>query len=154
MAFPSLTGSTPITLEAGWEQARQIAATLKTQAQTMLSGAQGAGVSAQTILSYSAYLDFANTTLQTIGAIPGIAAYAQAQIGSSTENIASDFNAMVAAIQNTISWLRTNFPHDGSGNLLCVQFAASGGQQVYTTFTSAQLSTFVPVLQALLATID
>lgn len=153
MAFPSSTGSLPITLESGWEQARQIAATVKTQAQTLLAGSQGAGVPGNTILSYCAYLDFANTTLTQIAAVPGMAAYAQAQIGTSLD-VSSAFNTMLSAIVNTVNWLRTNFPKDGSGNLLYTQFASSGGQQVYTTFTSAQLSAFVPVLQALLATID
>jgi len=153
MAFPSSSGSIPITLESGWEQARVIAATVKTQAQTMLAGAQGAGLSADTILQYTAYLDSASTQLTQIAGISGMAAYAQAQIGTSLD-VASAFNAMLSAIQSTVAWVRANFPADGSGNLLYTQFAPSGGSRVFTQFTAAQLTSFVPVLQALLATIN
>lgn len=155
MAFPSTIGTVPTTLEAGWEQARALAATVKQQAQGMVAGAGGNGVYANQILSAYAFFQSAIATFNTIAGIAGIAAYAQAQIGSSTEDIASDFEAMVNAIQAAVTWINGNFPHDASNppNLLFAQFSSTGVIQ-YTLFTPAELAGLVTVLNALIATIN
>lgn len=153
MAFPSSTGSLPITLESGWEQARQIAGAIKAQSQNLVSQGQGAGISGNVIVSFAGYLDSVNAQLTSIAGISGMASYAQAQVGSSTLDVAAAFSAMQTAITNTIGWIKTNFPKDASGNLLFTQWG-TGGQAIYTQFTSVQLSGFVTQLQALIATID
>src|SRR6185312_1439892 len=149
MAFPSLSGSLPITLESGWEQARSNAAAIKAQCQNLLAQAQGAGIAGNVILTFTAHLDTQSTQFATIGAIPGMGSYAQAQVGNPSLDVAAAFNAMTSAIANLIAWVRANFPKDGNGNLLYAQFAPSGGQIQYPAFTSTQLSGFATQLSAL-----
>src|SRR5512146_2446165 len=111
MAFPSSTGSLPITLESGWEQARQIAAAIKAQSQNLVAAGQGAGIAGNVILTFVASLDSSSATLSSIAAISGMPSYAQTQVGT-TLDVAAAFNAMTSAIASVISWTRTNFPKD------------------------------------------
>lgn len=153
MAFPSSTGSIQLTLDAGWANARGAAAAIKAQAQTMLNLIAGSSVNAQQLIAIPGYAAQWLTALNQIAALPGIAAYAQAQIGNSSFDVVGAFNTMIAAIQAVSSWITTNTPKDGSGNLLVLQFNADGSLK-YSTFTSAQLSGLVTQLNALVAAID
>lgn len=85
------------------------------------------------------------------GQVQGLAEYAQAQKGSPSLNIVTEFNAVVAAIDGVTGWIGTNFPRDGSGYLLDRQF--SGNSYVYRTFAPASTAGLRTVLDTLIASI-
>lgn len=157
MAFPSLSGSTPHTLEDAWSGLRSVATLVKSQAQSTLSAAQASGVDGNTLSKFCSFLAdqlaFLNIYGTFLGAAQGGVAYAQAQVANGALDVVGTFNAMTTAITNTGAWIIANFPKDASNNLLFAQFTAQGRVQ-YTTFTPTQLAGLVTLLQALIATID
>jgi hypothetical protein len=151
--FPSSTGSTQQTLADGLANARSSAASIKAQAQSLLAQIAAGPVSAAALIAIPGYAAQWVAALNACAALPGMATYAQAQVGNATLDVAAAFNAMVSAIQAVGSWITTNTPKDGSGNLLVMQYGGSGAL-VYATFTSGQLAGLVTALNALVATID
>jgi hypothetical protein len=94
----------------------------------------------------------ARAELQTHASVPGIGAYAAAQLNNAGYNVASEFTAMTAAMQQVVSWVSTNFPKDGNGFILAYTMDASG-VRIPRQFTPAQTSGLVTQLNALIATI-
>jgi hypothetical protein len=154
VAFPAANGTTfPLSLADAWTGARNAAANIKLTCTNVLASIAAGPVSAQAIAALPGALTALNTQLTTYAAVPGIAAYAQAQVNNSSLDVAGSFTAMQSALAATISWIVANFPKDGSNNLLCLQFNGSN-QPVYTTFTQAQLAGLQTQLTALSATIS
>lgn len=154
MAFPASNGATfPLTLDTAWIKARDTAAAVKSQTD-FLNGQITAGpVSAQNVVTTASVLANANVVLTSCAAVPGIAAFAQQQVNNASLDVAGAFTAMQNALVAVVTWIVTNFPKDGSSNLLAIQFNGSG-QLVWSTFTQAQLSGLATLLTALSATIS
>lgn len=151
MAFPSTSGTAHQSLSGAWLEAQQLAASVRNQTQVLRSAAAGSGLNSTSILRYTAMLSGTHAALTRIGAIPGIAAYAQAQINSSIDIIA-EFNSLKGAIASVVSWVVANFPQSG-GFLLASSINAQG----ITTdrqFTPATLTNFIAALDGLIAVID
>lgn len=149
MGFPS-TSTTD--LDTAWNIVRNRAAQLRQSSQALnVQASQNTG--ADRIVGYLGSLADARDAISAAAATPGLAAYAQAQINNNTFDLVSAFNTMVAQIDATRAWIKTNFPKDGSGNLLYQQLDANG-RIVTLQFTSAQLAGLQSVLVALVATID
>lgn len=153
MPFPSSSGSRSFTLAAALSLAQLTADAVKSRSQT-LSAACGLGnVPASSILVYLAYLADAKANFTKSAAAPGLAVYAQEQIGDT--DIANEFNAMVSAVDTVRNWILTNFPKDGSGNLLYTQFTAdNSGRTQQTFFTIGQVSGLKALLDSLVLSID
>jgi hypothetical protein len=83
--------------------------------------------------------------------VPGIGPYAQEQLGDATLNVAAEFNGMIAGIDNTIAWIRANFPTDANGWLLAQTFGAAGRED--RTFTAAATAGLRTQLDALISTV-
>jgi hypothetical protein len=67
--------------------------------------------------------------------------YAQAQINDATVNVATEFNVMMAQIDNTIAVIMANFPKDAQGRLLFLTFTAdNSGRNTSITFAAAQMA--------------
>jgi len=153
MSFPASNGATfPLTLDAAWVKARDTAAQVKSQTDTLNSAISAGPVSAQSIINTLSFFTNANTVFTQVAAVPGIAAYAQAQVNNPSFDVAASFQTMQNALIAAGNWIITNFPHDVSGNLLALQFSA--GQPVWATFTQAQLAPLATLLTALSATIS
>ena len=151
--FPSTSGSNAISLDVALQQAMSVAAQVKKAAQTLATNA-GNGLGADQVVWWPVYLSTQNALLTQYAAVPGIAAYAQTQLGNATLDIAGTFAAMQAAIVSTIAWITANFPADTNGNLLYVQYGSGGAAITYTQFTAGQLTGLVSVLNTLIATIN
>jgi hypothetical protein len=149
VAFPASNGSIPFTLEAAWKAARDTAAQIQATCGNLTTQIGSNACSAQTIANATSFLANLNVLLTQYGAVPGLAAYAQAQINNSNENIVADFNAMQTALVAVVAWVVANFPTDGSA----MKFNANG-QLVWATFTSAQLAPLQTLVTALSATIN
>jgi hypothetical protein len=152
MAFPSSSGTNALGLSQALQNAQNIAGQIKQQAQAFAAQAIGPGIVASQLVGIPALWTSYNTALSTYGAVPGMQAYAQAQLGNVSLDIASAFTAMQAAITSTVAWIQANFPASG-GFLQYVQFRIDGNL-TYTTFTPAQLTGFLTQLNALIATIN
>lgn len=152
MPFPASNGSIPLTLEAAWAGARQAAQQIQQQA-AALNGQIAGNVPAQTIVNSCTFFATLNAQLTQYAGVSGLAAYAQAQVNNPTLDVLGAFNTMQSALVAVITWIVTNFPKDGSNNLLYAQFSASG-QVVFTSFSAAQLSPLATLLTSLIATIN
>jgi len=86
-----------------------------------------------------------------IRVLPGIGPYAQGQLGNGTLNVAAEFNAMITAIDNTIAWIRANFPI-GNGFLQAQIWSSSG--RTDRMFSSAETAGLRAQLDALIATVE
>ena len=153
MAFPSTIGSKPDSLDTAWAQARAYAGSVKQRSVSITAASNAGAVSAVEIIALAADLATARENLARIAAVPGIGAYAQAQVSDATLDVAAAFTAMVNAIDATRTWIVTNFPKDGSGYLLAAQFDGTG-RITYRTFDTVQLAGLRTQLAALIATID
>lgn len=153
MPFPAANGTTfPVTLEAAWMGARNTAAQIKAQASNLNSQIATGPVSSQVIINSLSFFVTLNGQLTTYAAVPGLAAYAQAQVNNPSLDVAGAFTTMQNALVAVGSWIMTNFPVDANGFLQAIQF--SGGNVVWATFTSAQLAGLTTALNALIATIS
>jgi hypothetical protein len=86
-------------------------------------------------------------TLNAVSAVTGIAAYAQSQEGDGTYNVATEFAAVVAAIESVRDWLITNV-----NTTSWVTFSTAGVST--KTFSSAATAGARTQLDALVATIE
>lgn len=153
MAFPSTVGTKPDTLNDAWQGARGVAGLIKTQAQTLKTQSLAGNLSSSTILDFATVIADAKVRLNIYAAVPGLAAYAQAQVNDNTLDVASSFTSMVTQLDALRDWIITNFPKDGSLFLLAKQFDANG-RTTDRQFSTATLATFRTQLDALIATIN
>lgn len=85
--------------------------------------------------------------------VNGLVVYAQAQCGNVSRDLAGEWGTCRAQIVAVQSWLMTNFPRDGNGNL--VVFVFNGGNRFQDIpLAPAELSAFKAQLTSLSATID
>ncbi len=104
--------------------------------------------SAKDILDYAEQLRRAKAQLATLVAVPGIAAYAQEQLGAS---ISADYNTMIAALDATVAWIAANFPKDANGFGLAFTLGA-GASVVWRLFPASALGGYRTALTALAGT--
>lgn len=149
MAFPASTAQAA----QAWTQACNLAIAVKNETNRILTLSQ-TSLPANQAINYVSFLAGAITSFNQYTAVGGIGAYAQGQVNNPSLNVTTEFTNMVTAIQNVINWVVNNFPKDGSSNLLYEKFNADG-TQTFSSFTNAQLTgAFIPLLQALIATIS
>jgi len=155
MSFPSSTGTVQDNLAQAWHLARSVASALKQRANALRTAAAAGTVGSSAILDFATYLAEAKLMFNKAAALPGIAAYARAQIDDPTLDIVAEFQAMVAKLDDTTAWVTANFPKDGSGFLLARQFQAGNtGRTTDRQFSIAQTATLRLALDALIAAID
>lgn len=141
MAF----NATTVTLENGLRSLREVAAHEKqylAQWDAMLAG----NITALQGLDMLANLDRVLPQMDALVAPAGMAAYAQAQLGSATYNIATEYSAMRAALDAIRVWLRANIP----ANAITVTNGVAIGA-VYTPAATAPLRTLVQSAAAAIA---
>jgi hypothetical protein len=155
MAFPSSSGTVKGNLSGAWDMARDIAGHIKMRAVNLRSASVAGAITSDTMLVYIANLAEWRTSLIAISQLPGMVAYARAQINDPNVDIAAEFNAMIAGLDGVVSWVVTNFPKDGSGFLLAKTFNAdNSGRTVDRTFSAAQTAGLRTVLDTLIAAIN
>lgn len=153
MAFPSSIGTKATDLIRAWDAMRSFAGEVKSSSQQLRDTSAATTIGANLIITYLRELVAARSVLVTIAATPGLEAYARSQISDPTLDLAASWTAMRNAIDSTITWIRTNFPKDGSGYLLYETLDANGVLQI-RTLTPATTAGLRTTLDALIATID
>lgn len=145
MAFP-----TQLSLQDGLRQAQNDAAQLKTYCQQVSTATAAGAVSANLLVEVFWRLVQVKERFDLAAAVSGMAAYAQAQLGNGSLDIAAEFTAMVAAVVATREWMITHFPSNG-GYILKDQLTAAG--VVVRQFSPAETAGLRTQLTALIATI-
>jgi uncharacterized membrane protein (UPF0136 family) len=144
---------TALSPSRGWEQTKDFAAVVKSEAQAMKDVTLTGTCTSAQLIDYLQRLVAYKDVFVAIGAVPGIAAYVQAQVNNPGFNIATEFTTMLNAVDGVGGWLIANFPKDGNGFLLA-QTLDGAGRIVQRTFSSATLSPFRATLDTLMATIS
>lgn len=154
MTFPSSSGSRSFGLSSALNSAQAMAAGVKAQGQALSALCAAGAVAASSILTFTTMLADAKVLFNKCAAVAGLEAYAQAQVGDL--DIASEFTAMLAAIDATTAWVVANFPKDSTNTFLMVTSFASDntGRTQQRQFTPAQTAGLKTVVDALVATID
>lgn len=156
MTFPSRSGSVQDDCERAWGRARDLASQMKLATQDIKTVSLAGTMTSSQVLDYATKLAEIKASLQACAAVQGIQAYAQAQINDNTINVATEFNAMIAALDNVTSWLLANFPKTPTTNELRAKLFAgdNSGRTTDVVFSAAATSGFRTQLDALLATIN
>lgn len=89
--------------------------------------------------------------LVAAGQTPGIREYAAAQSAFAGLDVVAEWQAMIAAIDGVLAWIRTNFP-TSSGFLLAESWGPDGPEA--RPFSSAQTAGLRTQLDALAATVS
>ncbi len=152
MAFPSTAGTAPEALSVAWVRAMSIAGSIKLDTQAIRAQSLAGNVGASRILNHLTFLADQKVALQAIAALPGIGAYAQAQANDPGLNVATEFNAMIAAMDGVRDWVIANFPA-ASGYLQAQSFQADG-RTTDRQFNTASLVNYRTQLDALIAAIN
>ncbi len=92
-------------------------------------------------------------TLVASKTTPGILGYAQAQFSDLSIDLATEFAALIAAVDAVITWIVDNFPKDVDGYLERYKIAPDG-EVTDRTFSTAQTAGLRTQLQALFAAIE
>jgi len=145
MAYP--TGMLSLTLE---EIDRRLVG-LKAYLQQVRTEAATSNVPSFRILNLYTRLIQDRAALTTAAAVPGIGTYAQEQKNQPGLNVVTEFNAVIAAVDQVSGWISANFPRDAGGFLLAQTLGASGPED--RTFTPAQTAGLRAQLDSLIATI-
>jgi hypothetical protein len=153
MAFPSATGSKEFDLERAWAHARQYAGMVKANAQNVRALSLAGTLPSANVLALVSFLADAKIEFARVSSVPGLAAYARAQVDDPALDIAAEFTNMVSTLDGTIGWIVTNFPKDAGGFLLAQTILASGRTQD-RIFTAAATATLRTQLDALIAAIN
>lgn len=155
MAFPSSEGTIKTNLSRSWDNARDIAGTIKARSISFRGALASSVATSETILYYAGNMATMRDQLVAISNIPGIAAYANEQINNPAFDVATEFNTMVSALNGVSAWIIANFPKDGSGFLLAKTFHAdNSGRTVERMFTSVQTAGLQTALDTLIAAIN
>jgi hypothetical protein len=143
-----------MSLGEGFAVVRNISTQIKAQvANTLLPGAQTAGLSAQVLIGIPQAWTNWQASLNQAAALTGITAYFQAQLNRTddiTVTIAALSTAMAAFVTAITSGIFSTSTAAGQYAVL----NPTTGALTYTMFTPTQLAGLVPLLQALQAALD
>jgi hypothetical protein len=150
MSFPASTELLSSSLANACGQARRV----KDIATTLRTASAVGDVPRTNLIFLMQQLSTAIAIWNQTAALSGIAAYAQAQLGNGSLNVATEFTSMVNAATALRDWIFTNFPKDaGSGAWLTGSFN-NAGTLTELVFTTAQLAQFRANVDTFVATIS
>jgi hypothetical protein len=138
-----------LTLSSALERALRQAQSIKRIAENASATANAGNVDAYWALALLDNLKGADGVITTAGGLPGINAYAQAQLGV---DAVAEFTAVVLAIRSARDWLIAALPKDGGGFLLLETMNATGdrGPRTFTKAQTVQLRNRLDALAALI----
>lgn len=151
MAFPSSTGTIPLTLEQTFSLMRSVASNIKTTATALNSRSLAGPVPATDITSYSMGLSNQRDQLAALAATTGLQAYVASQYPAT--DITAAYLSMLARIDATLAWITSNYPVSGTGELLERKWGVNG-KTISNTFSTSDLTNFRNQLGLLIAEID
>ena len=133
-----------LSLQQGLAQSMNLALQEKAYMQTWSAKLTG-NITALDATSWVANLNNVIGQFNTIAALPGLAAYAQEQVGSVSYDIVGAFTAMVTALTAILNWLKTNIPPNA--------ITITNGVEVGAVYAPATTSSLKTLVDAAIATI-
>lgn len=134
----------------GYEEAKAEALRTRRTAE-QYAATFAAGGNADQIYSLLRLLAQHRLRLQEIAAIPGLADYARAQEADAGYDVAAEFVAVIAAVENAIVWMQAAIPVSAGYEQMYTRF--NGIDLVPRTFTTAAVAPLVTRLQAIAAAV-
>ena len=112
-------------------------------------------VAATSLIDMAIRIRQARVQLATIAAMPGIGDRAKEIKGDTNLDVGAEFNAMLAAMDAVVLWVRNNFPTANVGGTLYLARETWGSEgPVDRQFSSAQTAALCTELDNLIATIN
>lgn len=148
MALPTTT-----LVQAILPNIQSTAKSAKTQAQFALANLQAGSIGSTWVFNLLENLKRMISVLNGYAAVPGLNAYATANIPGYTGTMTTDIAATVAAAQACIDWVVANFPKDSTNTFILAQTLNSDGSLTERQFTSIQTAGLQTNLQSLISTI-
>ena len=136
-----------------YNSARRTIAGLKNYSQDMAT-VLASDTAANEILAIRDRMLATKTRLQGYASVSGIAAYAQAQEDDVNYNVATEFTALIAAMDAVVSSIETTFPTDNPTAWLLEKEFDPGVGFTYRVFSAAALSPLRTLVQAVDAAIE
>jgi hypothetical protein len=133
-----------LALQRGFESLLSVASQQKTYLANWNSKLNG-NITALDAVAIVSSVNQALAAMDQYTALPGMAAYAQAQFGNGIYNVATEYTAMRNALIAVRDWLITNIPSNA--------ITITNGVQVGTTYTPAQTASLKSLVVAAAATI-
>lgn len=152
MAFPSSAGAKD-SLSNVFVRVQSTAANLKSKCEDLNTRSASGSVSAFDFISLATTLADARLIFNAARVVPGIGPFAQEQCNDPALNIAAEFTAMMAELDNTLAAIVNGFPKDANGWLLYTSFDANG-RYAYRQLTPAQTASIRTNLTALISVIN
>ncbi|OGT57385.1 MAG: hypothetical protein A3E01_07090 [Gammaproteobacteria bacterium RIFCSPHIGHO2_12_FULL_63_22] len=149
MSYPASTPSLQSELGTADAQALKI----KTMTIALRNASAAGPIGRQQVIEFVGTLSRAISAWNSTASRPGIGAYAQAQKGNGSLDVAAEFTAMVTEATSLRDWIGANFPKDVATGALLIYTVDASGTFTELTFTTAQLAQFRTRADALIATI-
>lgn len=96
----------------------------------------------------------ARQLLDDAAATPGLAAYAINEQNDPTYDVAAEYSALRAVIQDAITWMATNFPRNAAGTFILAETMGVDGDVTPHYFMLADLGDLPTRLQAIVNAIE
>lgn len=148
MAFPASTTILAVVMD----QISRTMGQVRSEALQIKNASVAGPIGANNVVAYVGQLADHRDLMSSLSSTPGLAEYAREQFNSPGLDIGAEFTATLAQIDATRTWIVSNFPKAGTGELLEKKLDANG-RVVLNTFSTASLTTFRAQLDALIATI-
>lgn len=149
MAYPATTQSLQDAIALADANANKV----KTFTQSLRNASAAGPVGRQGVIELVGVLTRAITAWNGVAARPGIAAYAQAQKGNGSLDVAAEFTAMVTQATSLRDWIVNNFPRDAASQAALIWVYDANGNPQELTFTTLDLAQFRTRADAVIATI-
>ncbi len=142
-----------VLLQDGLGNVNRQSIVLKSYLQQITNQSLAGPVSRDTMLTALSRISVALSAWNTAAGLTGIAAYAQAQLGGTSDDIPTEFGNMVSATTALQSWIVANFPKDVASGAWLLETSDATGARIPLTFTTSDLAQFRTNAAAVIATI-
>lgn len=151
MAFLTRT-----TAREAFERAQSLAKRMKTDAQSVRTSSVAGTMGSSQALDLARKLYEYKTEFNVLKLVPGVQTYGQSMYEGTAYNVATEFTAMLSALDDVTAWLLTNFPKTPTTNELRAELwnADNSGRTVDVVFTAAATAPFRTVLDSLIAAVE
>lgn len=150
MTFPTETARSPLWLL--FQNAQKAALSVKSTCDRNAALMASANTPASTVLAILSGFKSHRGVFETARTAQGMGDWVKDAYADQAVDIVADFNAMVTALDNVLSWIVTNFPKDAN-NFILKDTIDAQGNVTERTFTPAQVSQLRTLLTTLSATI-
>ena len=149
----TLPVATSLHLSDALERILQQSEATKTTSQNYVAQLAAGPVSSDWVFAFINRCNLSIVGFNQYKGVPGLNAYAQAQIPGYAGTMTSDIDAVIAGIQACIDWVVANFPKDSTNTWVLAYSINADGTRNPRNFSTAQTAGLRTNLNALIALI-